>query len=232
MCPECKQSFDSSRGLGIHYYHNKEHRPTLTDKQNKIIIGLLMGDGSINKSGTPRLAVTSINLDYLSHLEKSFGGLATSTFLEKTAEECAKINRTSGFSPNASSENYSDLYKFQTRASPEFSKYLSWYQSGTKVWPGNIELSPTVLKHWYAGDGNLDNGRIRISLSNERGNEKKISKYFENVNLPTPDRWGSNETHYNENMKVSYRAIWSKQNSKNLLEYMGSPPPGFEYKWN
>jgi hypothetical protein len=231
-CPCCDYSSDSSRALGLHYYHNQSHRPTLSKEQREIVVGLLMGDGSIiNRRNTPRLAVTSITKEYLDYLEEKFGGLSTSVFLEKSAEECAKINRESGFSKSARKENYSDLYKFQTRASPEFEEFSSWYDSGSKIWPEGIELTPTVLKNWYVGDGNIDNGRIRISLSNERTNKEKVEKYFENRNLPCPDRWGSSDMTYKNSKRVSCRAIWSKENSATLINYMGEPLPGFEYKW-
>jgi len=95
------------------------------------------------------------------------------------------------------------------------------------VWPEKIELTPTVLKHWYCGDGNWNNGScnnsIQISMANEKENTDKITQMFINVGLPAP-------SNYNISGKRC-AAQFTVEQSKELWEYMGEPLPDFEYKW-
>ena len=221
QCPNCGEEYAR---LGTHWAFNSSHRPELTQKQLEITTGLLMGDGWIDPNGKNFYLLTSmISPNYLEYLDNIFGCLGTGVRLEKTAAESAKRNRDSGFRPNAKEENYSDLYTFQTRSHPKFNEFRDWYATGEKVWPENIELTPTVLKHWYVGDGHYDdkntNNYISIGMYNEIENTEKVSQYFTNVGLPEPSNYTADE------------AVWTVEDSYTLWDYMGEPLPDFEYKW-
>jgi hypothetical protein len=45
---------------------------------------------------------------------------------------------------------------------------MRWYSSGRKQAPEDLVLSPTVLRHWYYGDGSMSNG---VLLCSERYSE-------------------------------------------------------------
>jgi hypothetical protein len=229
-CPKCGEEY---KNLGTHWRYSPSHRPELTQKQLEVTTGLLMGDGSVCSGGQNfRLKVKMISQNYLKYLDKVFACLATGVSLSQTAAESAKENRDSGFSPNAKEENYSDLYHWYTRSHPKFNKFREWYSSGEKVWPENIELTPTVLKHWYVGDGSYHNSRskqyISIGMSNEVENIKKVSKYFTNVDLPKPSNYS---VYQRDNGGKDCIAEWRVEDSYKLFDYMGEPLPDFEYKW-
>jgi len=229
-CPECSSGYQK---LGCHWRYSPSHRPNLTQKQLEITTGLLMGDGTINKtSKNCYLESQMISKNYLEYLDNIFGVLGCSVKHSLTASESAKNNRNSGFRPNAKKENYSDVYRWSTRCHPKFNEFREWYSSGEKVWPENIELTPTVLKHWYVGDGYYSNkntnNNINIAASNEFGNENKIENYFKNADLPKP----SNHSIYEkENGRKDYVIEWTVEDSYKLWDYMGEPLPDFEYKW-
>jgi len=202
--------------------------PSFTDHQREVITGLLMGDGCIDTTNkNPYIKVKMISPNYLEYIADEFGVLGGEVSLKMTAAESAKANRDSGFRPNAKTENYSDVYLWYSMSHPTLVEFAEWYSSGKKVWPADIELTPTVLKHWYCGDGywhnSGSNSHIQIAMANEVDNTEKVDQMFRNVGLPTPSNYSISETYCDANFTV--------EQSKELWEYMGEPLPDFEYKW-
>lgn len=229
-CPKCGDRFKS---VGHHWRYNPEHRPNIDEYQMDILTGLVMGDGTVNHRHKDKshICCEMINLDYLEYIDNIFGPLSQGVKLKHTAKERAKLNRESGFSENALEENYNDTYYWSCSAHPKINKFDSWYSEGYKIWPEEIRLTPTVLKHWYVCDGSLDvqggYSSIIIGLSNECENKNKINKMFSKVNLPTPSwvDYVDNEGYRNCTIR------FSSDETDELLSYMGKPVPGFSYKW-
>lgn len=189
-----------------------------------------MGDGTLNRQGTAHLACECVSPNYLEYVSQRFGPISNGFNLKNTSSESAERVRQSGFRPNADASNYQDLYRWRSCCHPEFEEMAKWYDTGNKVWPDNIKLTPTVLKHWYVGDGSLEvrgsHIEIRIGLSNEIDNKRKIVKMFNNVGLPSPEF-----VDYQGNNGRVGMARFNVSESKELLKYMGEPLPDFEYKW-
>jgi len=228
-CPDCGEEYVD---LGNHWQHSPKHRPKLTQKQIDVVTGLLMGDGWIsNNSKNSSIFVEMISPNYLQYLDNLFGCLGNGFDLINTAAESAQHAKDNGFSPRAKTENYSDVYRWRTRSHPEFNSFNHWYSTGEKVWPEDIELTPTVLKHWYVGDGSYRTSNrsdcISISMCNEVNNESKITKYFVNSKLPTPCNYST----YDRGHRKNFSAQWTVEDSYKLWDYMGEPLPDFEYKW-
>jgi len=230
-CPYCGKEY---KLLAQHWRFSPDHRPEFTQEQKEVITGLIMGDGCINTGDNqnPRIKCVMTSPKYLKHLDNIFGCLGTGVSLKTTAKENANKSRDSGFSPDAEVKNYSDLYVWRSRRNPNLQKWADWYSTGKKVWPEDIELTPTVLKHWYCGDGCWDNqeynNRIQISMANEIENQDKVNQMFENVGLPSPHNYNISERK-DESKRCG--AIWTVEQSHKLWEYMGEPLPDFEYKW-
>jgi len=231
----CQQCGNEYQKIATHWSKNSScSHPSFTDHQREIITGVLMGDGSINNSGNrnPYIKVEMISPNYLEYIADEFGILGGEVTLKMTAAESAKDARDSGFSPNAKTENYSDKYCWWSMSHPELQQFAGWYNSGKKVWPADIELTPTVLKHWYCGDGCWDNSGgnnyIKVSMANEVNNTDKIDQMFRNVGLPAPSNYGISER--KDGSKIC-NAHFTVDQSKELWEYMGRPLPDFEYKW-
>jgi len=231
VCPQCGTEY---KMVAQHWNCGSCERPSFTDHQREIITGLLMGDGTINRSsdGNPLLQCEMISPNYLKYIDGEFGIFGHGVSLAKTAEENAKAKSDSGFRPNAKADNYSDVYRWWSMAHPELQEFAEWYSTGTKVWPSNIELKPTVMKHWYCGDGTWHNhgshNRIKIGMANEVENTEKIDKMFENVGLSSPSNYAISER---KDGSMNCVAEFTVEQSKELWKYMGEPLPDFEYKW-
>lgn len=164
---------------------------------------MLMSDSHLNRAvGNPRLTTNMIVEEYLQYVDNQFPKVGTGV--------------------GSRQKGGSTVYTWETRSLPELSEFESWYATGEKVWP-EVELTPIVLKHLYAGDGSYHgsgtSNHISIGMQNEMDNKEKIARMFENVGLPKPDRWDG------------HSIAWRVENSKDVLDYMGEPLPGFEYKW-
>jgi len=206
--------------IGTHWRFNPDHRPSISDEQKDIITGLLMGDGYIDtRHSNPYIVLNMISPKYLEYIDEIFGSLGKGVNLDKTAEECAELN-------GGVKKNYSDLYTWRSCSHPELSNWSDWYVDGDKVWPEEIDLTPTVLKHWYAGDGHLNKSHngIELTVTNERGNKSKVQNYFKKSDLPVGG-W-----YENPNRKET-RIYWNGEDRDILFDYMNEPLPGFEYKW-
>lgn len=231
VCSDCNNEFSK---VGVHWSRSSEcDYPNLSDNQVEVVTGLLMGDGSVIKqSKNARLQAEMISEKYLNYLDKDiFPVIGNGVKLKHTAYESSERAKLSGFSKNATEENYSATYQWRTMNHPALNGFREWYKTGQKVWPDGIELTPTVLKHWYCSDGQYNNGqtcdRIVISMSNEVDNVDKIDSMIESAGFSVSN-WlvdKRSENHWR------CEAQFSKDESHKMFEYMGSPLPGFEYKW-
>jgi hypothetical protein len=225
-CPTCGEKYSK---LGLHWFKSSSCSfPDFSDEQYEIITGVVMGDGCVEKRNkNPNLQCQMISREYLKYLDRKFGCFSRGVTLHRTSEEGYRMNKESGFSPNAVKKDYSDLYRWRSRSHPNLQEFSDWYSTGKKVWPEDIELTPTVLKHWYCGDGHWDNSdshnRIKISMNNESENKNKVGNIFQDVGLPRP-------SNYNESQR-NCLAVFTADQSHRLWEYMGDPLPDFEYKW-
>ena len=195
---------------------------SLSKNQREIITGLLMGDGNISRNGVnPYLRCKMISENYLHYIDNEFGVLGRGVSQILTASESAEQVRESGFYTDADAADYSDVYKWCTVSHPEIQDFADWYSSGEKVFPKSLNLTPTVLKHWYCCDGHYTNN-IQIAMSKESNNKDKIDELFENSGLPKPS---------NYNGRKNCDAVFTVDDSHELWQYMGEPLPDFEYKW-
>jgi len=231
----CQQCGNGYQRIGGHWSHPNSScsHPNFTDHQKEIITGLLMGDGTIGTANkNPHIRAKMISPNYLEYIADEFGVLGSEVSLYMTAAESAKHNSDNGCSPNAKAENYSDVYGWCSMSHPELQEFADWYSSGKKVWPADIQLTSTVLKHWYCGDGSWNNGgshnRITIAMANEVNNTEKVDQMFRNVGLPAPSNYAISER---EDGSKTCIAQFTVEQSQELWEYMGEPLPDFEYKW-
>jgi len=205
-CPGCN---DWYKGLGSHWKHNSSHRPDLSQKQKEVITGLLMSDGCINrqKNTNPRFRCAMVTKPFIEYL--------SSKIFPTIGKDIRIIE--------PGKNNVQKQYEFVSCVHPEFEEFAEWYNTGDKVFPNNIELSPTVLKMWYVGDGHLYNDEYNtmypiISALNEINNKEKLFNYFEK--LPFDIR------------RFTWKDIIIEQDdTEKFFEYIGDPVPGFEYKW-
>ena len=219
-CVTCGREFEN---LGSHIWQTDCEYPDISDHKWDILTGLLMGDASLYRQAkTPYFQVRMINQEFLNYLDGKFSTLGRGVSLDRTAEETANMNKQSGFSPNTDKDNCSDLYLWRTMAHPEFNEFRDWYTNDGKVFLSDLDLAPTILKYWYISDGTLDteygNG-ITIAVWNEKYRPMYLRSLFDDTPVAVQridDRGGIH---------------FSVEESRKMLDWIGKPLPGFEYKW-
>lgn len=229
-CRECNGWFKS---IGIHWSNSSCDPPTLTPFQRDVAIGVTMGDGSVYRSNAnhARLDVGMTTRPYLEYLNNVFQPFSNGVTFKQSAEDCAEDLRERGFSPGASAEDCKDIYRLTTSHVPAFDFLAEWYETGEKVFPADLELTPTVLRHWYAGDGTLrkqgGTRHIEIAMANEVDRRDRIESLFNAIGVDV-GRWDISER---EDGSRRCSAVFSRDQSDRLLAYMEYPVPGFRYKW-
>lgn len=228
-CPSCGSDYHS---LGQHWSMSDCSFPKLTERQKNIVVGLMMGDGSLNYGKkNPIVQIQCIKKEYLEYLDNIFGCLGQGISFVKSAKESSKAQKDGKVYHSGKEENFSDVYGWYTRTHPSF-KQFDWYTNEGKIWPEKIDLTPETLKHWYCGDGTWNNkstnNYIQISMTNEIENTDKVDNLFEKIGLPTPSNYNILERDLGF---LNCQAQFSVKDSEKLWEYMGEPPNGYEYKW-
>jgi len=232
VCPTCGGEFFA---IGQHWNKSECEYPKLDSKQHDVVTGVLMGDGCISRSNStnrkPRLEVSNIQKTYLEHIADVLGVYSNEVTIKQTAAEVAQSLRDSRLHRDTSKDDCSDLYILRTTTSPVFHTFADWYETGEKVFPETLSLTPTVLSHWYSCDGHcskdVDYPKVSISMCNEKDNKNKIESYFREIDIPI-SYWNEN-TRKDGSKRCS--AQFTKEPSAKLFEYMGDPLPGFAYKW-
>ena len=218
--PICSNCGDEKERLGQHFAMSECSYPTF---DTALVDGLLLGDGDIphvNKNA--QLRVRNTNVEWLTQLseiiQESYGPR-----IERTAKEVAEMNEQSGFSNNVDVSRYNDVYCWQTVGSPDLNKHRErWWKTGEKRVPEDLTLTPTTVRHWMAGDGNLNwqgdyLSSVRFGRMDERDDEILIS-LFNDAGFSSVSRNGNHISVYGDD-------------ARNLLDWSSPAPKGMEYKW-
>lgn len=114
-------------------------------------------------------------------------------------------------------------YRLTTLSHPSMSKFNWMEDNNKKKFPDELSLNSTIVKMWYCGDGGLQwskhsaNGLASISCQAQIHREDYLVKLFDDIGL---------------NPTINGPALlFSVGDTNKLLDIMGDPPPGFEYKW-
>ena len=225
---------------------SQQNQFILTPYINDVIIGELLGDGCIYKSGiTSGGFVNSTSrrkyLEWLYlHIFKDAG---VEIMKEGIKEEI--INPRVGFTM----KKPSICYRARTLSYLQFGVFRSkWYPNDTKVVPDNLIITPTVLLHWYLGDGSIHKA---IGHNPKRGKTAYIYKYVHlHTNGFTYEQCQMlagklNMLGFDFGVKrhvtrgiVNYQLRLNKPavNNKKFFEYMGNCPDFIKdvygYKWD
>jgi hypothetical protein len=230
-CSECGKRY---RSLSHHWTRTECKRPEISKKEMDALTGIIMGDGTLKRdSKNCSIRVEMVTEEYLRHMSNNIlPDMSSEVEMHRNSSESASHARSTGFSPEAVPENYQDVYCWRTYSHPKFNTFENWYNDGKKIWPEDIDMSPTLLKHYFVCDGHYDNDnwqrRIDFNVSNERKNKEKVESIFESVGFSISN-W--NESKRIERGGVTCRIEFDVSTTEEMFKYMGDPLPGFEYKW-
>lgn len=114
---------------------------SLTPTQHAVLVGSLLGDGTLRKQQGKRNALLEVNHSLES---KDYVDWKWQHFQEYVLTP-PKSRRGNGTRV---------AYRFTTRSLPVFTDYHRWfYQAGRKRIPSNLELDPFILAVWFMDDG-------------------------------------------------------------------------------
>jgi len=201
---ECYDCGDEYKSVGQHYQQNESCTyPDITDRQRKIITGLLMGDATMERNGiNPALVAYNKNSVFQGWVWQELKGLRSRVM-----------------------KNSNDVWCVRTWSHPGLQEWAGWYKSGDKRFPEELNLTPLIAKVWYCCDGGLSFGghytthaTPSFGVTNEKDRLDFIKSLFDDVPVQ---------------VRTESRGIVaiSADDRDSFLEWMGDPLPGFEYKW-
>jgi len=221
-CPNCGE--EKSR-LGQHWAMSCSF-PKISDRNKLILEGILLGDGHVpDVKGNSQMRIRMTNEDFLHWLDSELSYMSNGVRFVKSAKESAEQNRKSGLRPNAKEENYNDVYELNTRTHPYFTKLRElWYTPDKTYKEELVSFEPELIKMWYVTDGYLcerenHNPYSAFRLDSQSESADDIVERFINQGINCTSRDGGNVI-----------AI-SPLSTMDFLEWIGSPPDGFSYKW-
>jgi hypothetical protein len=172
------------------------------DIDTELIDSFLIGDGTLDNGGSGNYRLT------VSTTERKY---------VKYVED--KLDWLHLSTKSYESEDKKKLYNIRTICSSVLTKqYKRWYPNGNKRIPEDFKVTPFSLKQWYCADGHLKDNSTNPRFSIGLKNESNRREFIENI-FPF-------EASY-----VGYEICFKTRDTEKIKDYMGSPPPGFEYKW-
>jgi hypothetical protein len=125
-------------------------------KQNELITGKLLGDGSLENRGT---ANSRLQIRHSIH-QKHYVDWCWQQLREFT---CSLPKR------------HENSYYFRTKSLPVFTKLRKvWYPEGRKILPSSLKINPFILAVWYMDDGYYDRRRDSVWLCTHCFKEREI----------------------------------------------------------
>lgn len=137
----------SRRNHSQAYRPREPNRVRLTLPSINFIQGLLLGDGCLTMPVRSTCA-------YYSHADKHL------SYIQWLSSEFDKMGiRQSGQIHKMKAKNHA--YRYKSLRYVELRDLAhTWYDSGQKIIPEGLTLTPTILLNWYIGDGNFSRAPI------------------------------------------------------------------------
>lgn len=223
LCKDCGVHYSS---ISHHWSQTDCSFRILNERQKNILKGHLMGDATLGGRDreSPNISWVMTNLEYMEWLRDELGWICKDIKLKQTPYESKNSAKESGFDENEDNE-YKTLYQCGTHGHPWF-KQIDWYKSGEKIFPENLKLNSTMVKIWYCDDGGLiwseraNEGHAHIHASSQTQSMNRLVDEFNRHNIYPTIREG--------NVGLDF----TLEETEKLLEWMGEPPDGMEYKWS
>jgi len=200
-CPTCCDNFDS---LGTHFRWNESCVKEIEKYEKDILFGILLSDGWIGTSGKVIQGEWACE-EYVKYIEKELGWIVS----------------------DVTKRSDRDIWQLCTISLEEIKEIGDkFYEDNKKRFPLDVEITNTIMRHWYAGDGHL---RVRdsrkdimiLSCYNEKDRIEKVCNWVEECGFSRPNVHES---------KRSVNLYFSTKNTKKILTNMDAIP-GYEYKW-
>ncbi|TSC57861.1 MAG: LAGLIDADG homing endonuclease type 2 [Candidatus Peregrinibacteria bacterium Greene0416_19] len=144
---------------------------SLSALQRAILIGSLLGDGTLRKQGTRTNALFEVNHAF-----------AFKEYVDWKYEQFRAFVRTP---PKARKGRGTRVaYRFTTRSLPVFTQYHEWfYRDGRKCIPADLTLDPMTLAVWFMDDGTKSRSAMYLntqqcSMCEQRNLQRALLEHF------------------------------------------------------
>lgn len=208
---------------------NKYKRRFINNKE--IIDGIILGDGCLWKTerfnGATQLIISQINKDLVEYIRDS------------VAPDC-KVYMRPGRPYLYKNETLygKDAYKIQISSLDLNDYFYRWYKNKIKVVPKDLVITPTLVLHWFCGDGSTSylSGRNRSRLvlcTHGFSHEEVIFLQRVMKNVCNLGIYKSNKIKKNGEFGY-YLASINTEEIRKFFNYIGPCPkevPSLEYKW-
>jgi hypothetical protein len=137
--------------------HNLHEKfPDLTSRQKEIILGSLLGDGSLRKAPLNSSFCKKQCVKYKEYVEWHIKELFPFSKKIDTLYSTDKpIANKTGIAERKKVPRYLSAYAVRTCQHPIFTEIRrKWYPKGKKIVPRDIELTPLSVAVWFCDDGN------------------------------------------------------------------------------
>ena len=168
---------------------------SLTEEQKSILIGTLLGDGTMRKKKNAHLEINH------SYTQKVLVDWIFSKFrtLVTTPPKWRKGNGNR------------QAYRFATQKLPSLTPFYNlFYRSGKKIIPTNLRLDPLSLAVWFMDDGSKSRSSVYLNTQQFTKNEQ-----LKLINL-LKDQFGIESTLNKD--KIYYRIRIRTQSVKRFIE--------------
>lgn len=154
------------RAAGIPVRSNKEQNekrldlaPAKLAQLVEIIDGLMLGDGWIDRKGCLRLEQASRRKEWIDALEQQLASLGVSSRVIPIPPQTREIDGRS-VSGRGGFLLYTPCYVEMQE------QRQRWYPRGKKIVPLDLKMTPTVLTHWFCGDGSTNGAGALVFYTN------------------------------------------------------------------
>ncbi len=218
-CPTCGEEFTY---VGLHWNRGSCGYPEIPESVEERLIGILMGDGNVEsrdgKNGYMR--ITSVTNEFLEWIKQTCPWLFTEVRVTKTPEQSREY--VEDYVEDASDYTFRTIYELKTRSHPYF-KHLreKWYPNNEKYFPDALDLTPEMVRMWYAADGYIASGSESLPPTIRADNEMRRPEYLREL---------FNEHGFDPSVGGG-DIRFNGEDRDRFLKWIGDPVPGFEYKW-
>ena len=171
-CPVCREEFIN---MGRHWMSTRCEYPELSERQKEMLKGILMSDGSMQFGENNNLKLTLTEYEFLEWFSDELNCICPNRYptVHRTSEE-AKKNAVDYFGEEEvdMDSEYKEQYLLLTKSHLFLNEFDNWYNPQKRYPLDELELTPTMAKMWYCGDGCLathhSGERAGISCKNEK----------------------------------------------------------------
>lgn len=199
---ECPTCGKDYRSVGTHWRRSASCGPNdIGSREEDIIVGWLLGDGSLVNRDDDWPMLSIANTNR--------------DFIKWSVDEISIMKDWVG------SVGTTDCIEKRSISHPFMSKFSNWYDSGVKKIPYGYDISILSAKVWYCCDGfkSVNRGVLRVGFSIGEI-EDRVDRMKSSLETALPEP------------KVTTRTLYyDGDEAKDVLDIMGDPLPGMEYKW-